>query len=133
MSTNDTLKALADASAGLTYQSESDEPFEPFTWGKAEGELDAAVVRKRLKKGAKTPVEEITPDEFFEPLTTGEDWHGDEEKAIVEQFKKLRGVVKKTLAGAKVFKVGKTKVAIYIVGKTDEGDRAGLSTTAVET
>ncbi len=112
---------------------ECDEPFEAFNWGKAVGELNAGAVRKRVKKGAKTPVEEITPDEFFEPLTTGEDWHGPEEKAIVEQYKKLSAAVKKTLAGAKVFKVGKTKVGICIVGKTDQGDWAGLSTTAVET
>jgi hypothetical protein len=132
MSTNDAIKALKEASEGLLYQSETDEPFTTFKW-KADGELTKEKVLKRTRKGAKTPVEEVSLDDFFADLTAEQDWHGEEEKAAVEQYRKLLEATKKNLTGAKVFKVVQRKVAVFIVGKTDEGDWAGLKTTAVET
>lgn len=133
MSTNDAIAALENASQGLLYQSESDEPFETFIWKKAEGELNAAAVLKRAKKPAKAPVQVLTLADFFKDLTTPQDWHGDEEKAIVAQYRSLQDAVQKNLTDAKVFKVGKKKVSIFVVGKTDEGDWAGLKTMSVET
>ena len=38
--------ALQKASAGLLYPSDADEPFEAFSWGKANGDLTPAVVQK---------------------------------------------------------------------------------------
>lgn len=131
MSTNDAIAALEKASEGLLYQSESDEPFTTFKW-KADGELTAAAVLKCARKPAKTPVEEVPLADFFKDLTTDQDWYGEEEKATAEQYRGLLKAVKQNLADAKVFKVGKTKVSVFIVGKTD-GDWAGLKTTAVET
>jgi hypothetical protein len=133
MSTNDAIAALEKASQGLLYQSESDEPFVSFVWKKAEGELNAAAVLKRAKKPAKTPVQEVALADFFKGLTKEEDWYEAEEKAAAAKYRSLQQMVTKTLTDAKVFKVGKTKVSVYIVGKTDEGDWAGLKTTAVET
>jgi len=133
MSTNDATAALEKASQGLLYQSESDEPFESFVWKKAEGELNAAAVLRRAKKPAKSPVQALAPADFFKDLTTPQDWHGDEEKAIVAKYRSLQDAVQKNLAEAKVFKVGKRKLSVYIVGKTDEGDWAGLKTTSIET
>ncbi len=132
MSTSDTMQALKDASEGLLYQSETDEPFTVFKW-KADGELTKDKVLKRARKAAKTPVEEVSLEDFFQELTKEEDWHGDEEKAAVEQYKKLVEVIKQNLSGAKVFKIGSRKLSVFIVGTTDEGDWAGLKTTAVET
>ena len=66
-------------------------------------------------------------------LATEQDWHEAAEKAVVLQYRGLLDAIKKKLADAKVFKVGKTKLDVYIVGKTDEGDWAGVKTVAVET
>lgn len=127
------ITALKEASEGLLYQSESDEPFATFEWKKAEGELTGPQVLKRLRKPAKTPVEEVPLKDFFEPLTSEQDWHGPAEKATVKKYKNLSKVVRKVLADAKVFRVGKTQVDVYVAGTTHEGDWAGLKTTAVET
>jgi len=132
MATSDAMKALEGASKGLLYQSESDEPFTVFQW-KADGELTADKVLKRARKGTKTPAEEMSLQDFFKDLTAEQDWHGEEEKAAVEQYQKLREVIEKNLSDVKVVKVGQRKVSVFIVGKTDEGDWAGLKTTAVET
>jgi hypothetical protein len=51
----------------------------------------------------------------------------------VEQYRDLLAVIRQNLSDAKVFKVGATRVSVFIVGKTDEGDWGGLRTTAVET
>src|SRR4051812_30334538 len=124
MSTSEAIKALEEASEGLSYQSESDEPFTAFTWKKAEGELTADVVRKRARK--KGPVEEVSLDDFFADLTA-------EDAPAVKQYRRLLEAINKNLTGVKVFKVGGRKKAVFIAGKTDEGDFAGLRTTAVET
>ena len=53
MSTNDVIAALEKASAGLLYQSETDEPFESFVWKQADGVLTKDKLLKRAKKPAK--------------------------------------------------------------------------------
>jgi hypothetical protein len=59
--------------------------------------------------------------------------HGEEEKAAVQKYRRLQDAVQKNLADPKVFRVGQRNVTVFIVGRTDEGDAAGLRTTAVET
>src|SRR4051812_17961810 len=133
MSTATAVAALKAASKGLTYQSESDAPFTAFTWKGAKGDLTKEGVLKRARKPPKTPVQEVSLQDFFKDLTAEQDWHGEEEKAAVQKYRKLQEAVQANLSDPKVFKVGQRKVDIFIVGRTDEGDWAGLKTTAVET
>jgi hypothetical protein len=133
MSSTDAIAALTTASQGLLYPSESDEPFTTFTWKEVEGELSKAKLLKRARKPASSPVQEVPLQDFFKSLTTEQDWHGEEEKAAVEQYRNLLAVIEQNLSDVKVLKVGATKISVFIVGKTDEGDWAGLKTTAVET
>jgi hypothetical protein len=130
---SDALAALKEASNGLLYQSESDEPFTPFMWKKAEGALTPDVVLKRARKGTGTPVQVVSLQDFFKNLTADQDWYGDEEKATTERYRNLQKGIEQNLKDPKVFKVGKTKVTLFLVGQTDSGDWVGLKTTAVET
>ena len=133
MPSNDALSALKKASKGLLYQSESDEPFKAFGWGKAEGRLTKKKILELSKHDPDSPVDEVSLDDFFQDLTQEQDWHGEEEKADVEKYQTLLKAIREQLSGVKVFKVGDTEKDIYIVGKTKEGDWVGLKTTAVET
>jgi hypothetical protein len=133
MSTAAAVAALKEASKGLSYESESDAPFTTFTWKGAGDRLSKEEVLRRAHKRPKTPVEEQSVADFFKDLTAPQDWHGDEEKAAVQKYRRLQDAVQKSLADAKVIRVGQRNVAVFIVGKTDEGDAAGLKTTAVET
>jgi Nuclease A inhibitor-like protein len=126
------IAALAEAAAGLTYQSETDAPFEPVVWRKADGRLTKGKLRKRVGKAA-GPVREVPLDEFFADLTAGQTWHGEREQAAADRYRNLLDVVRTRLADVRVFKVGGPRVDVYVVGTTDEGDWAGLKTTAVET
>jgi hypothetical protein len=76
---------------------------------------------------------EKTLDEFFEQPTQLQDWHGDEEKAQVEKFIRLKELISKNLRDVKVFKIGEVEVDIYIVGINADGKLAGVKTKAVET
>jgi hypothetical protein len=133
MATGATAAALQQAAAGLTYQSETDAPWQAFHWPDAEVGPTAGGVREqgRHKKGAK--VEEQTVDEFFSPLTQDQDWYGEEEKAQAAKYRALFTAVKQLLENSKVFRVGGRKQTVYVVGQAPEGGWAGLKTTAVET
>src|ERR1051325_5166107 len=122
MSSKDAIAALRTASRGLPYQSGPDEPFTTFTWKGAEGELTREKLLKRARKPASSPVQEVPLKDFFKDLTAEQDWHGEEEKATVGQYQDLLTVIRQHLSDAKVFKVGTTRLSVFIVGKTDEGD-----------
>jgi hypothetical protein len=133
MPTSDTLAALRQAAEGLTYQSETDAPWKAFSWPGAAGDPTGEGVRRRGRHRADAPAEEQSPDDFFAPLTWEQDWYGDVERAQAQKYRALLDVVRRTLRGVKVFRVGRRKVRIYVVGVAPEGGWAGLATTAVET
>jgi hypothetical protein len=120
---NPVLAALQQASKGLQFTSESDAPLEPFIWGNGR-----TLTKKQLleQAGAEdgTAVEEETLDDFFRAVPP-------EDKA---KFDKLAQVLKEQLSGVKVYKVGdEAEKQVYVVGKTGDGQWAGLKTTVVET
>jgi hypothetical protein len=127
------LDALKQAIQGLTYQSETDAPFRAFTWNDGGDKLTRDVLLKLSGHKPKAKVEEVPLDDFFNDLTADQDWYGDEEKATAQKYRDLLRTVKDQLAAARVFKVGKVRRDIYIVGKTRDGTWAGVQTEAVET
>ncbi|HBI42927.1 MAG TPA: nuclease A inhibitor family protein [Planctomycetales bacterium] len=120
------LIALQKASASLLYPSETDEPFEAFSWGKANGDLSAAKARELAGARPDEAVKEVTLGDFFKNLTSDEVENADKYQALLK-------VVNEQLSGVKVFRFGDVELAIYLVGKTKEGEWAGLKTKAVET
>jgi hypothetical protein len=127
------LDALKQATQGLTYQSESDAPFQTFTWQGGGDKLSKDGVLKLSGHKPKAKVEEVSLDDFFKDLTTDQDWYGAEEKATAQKYRDLLRTVKDQLSGARVFKVGKVNKDVYIAGKTRDGAWAGVQTKAVET
>jgi len=133
MTPSDTEAALAAAVAGLMYASETDAPWTAFVWPDAEGAPTAEAVKKRGRCPAKSPVAQQSVEELLDPLAEEQDWFGEAEKADAAKYRSLRDLLRERLTDATVFKVGKVKVAVYIVGRAKEGGWAGLRTTAVET
>jgi hypothetical protein len=133
MATSATARALQQAAEGLTYQSETDAPWKAFAWPTAEGEPTGAAVRQRGRHKPDAPVAEQSVDEFFGPLVQDQDWYGEEERATAAKYRTLLDTVKRYLKSPKVVRVGRRKVAVYVVGTASEGGWAGLKTTAVET
>ena len=122
----DLLADLRTVSKGLLYPSETDEPFEPFSWGKADGDLTPEKAAKLAAAPAGAAVEEQSPADFFKYLTEDGAEHAD-------QFRKLQQAVGQRLSGLRVFRIGEVNIDVYVVGRTADGQWAGLKTHSVET
>ena len=128
------VKELEAAAKGLRFQSESDYPFEAFLWeSKADGEFTAPDLLALKQYAPDTPVKTVSLGRFFQAATKEEDWHNAEEQQTVKRFQELVATLKENLRDITVFKVGKTELDVYIVGKTKDDQLAGLSTKVVET
>lgn len=130
---DEVLNALREATQGLLYMSESDEPFAVVHW-KGDGKsLDSKKLLALSGHKPGAPVQAVLLDDFFKDLTTERDWYGKEEKEDVQRYRHLLTVIKANLPEAKVFRIGKINVDLYIVGQTRDGDWVGVKTAAVET
>ena len=129
---NDTKQTLLKAAEGLLYPSESDYPFEYFEWQTTNEKLSKKEMCQLSGLSSGVPIETLSLEKFFEPVTQIQDWYGEEEKASTEEFKNLKLVLETTLQDIQVFKAGKVEASVYITGKDVEGKRVGLFTKVVE-
>ncbi|NQE35531.1 nuclease A inhibitor family protein [Microcoleus asticus] len=123
---------LQKASEGLLFLSETDAPFEVIHWP-AQGELTPAKLLQLTNHPPDAPVELRTVDDFFAIATAQEDWHDREERETVQRFQNLVSILKQNLSQLQVYRVGSIEIDAYIIGVTQNGDWAGLSTQLVET
>ena len=121
---NAAVDALAKASKGLLFPSETDAPLEPFLWEGAGDKLTKDRVRQLAGAAKGAAVEETTLEDLLSTVP-------EEDRP---QFDKLAAAVKQQLSGVKVYKVGdEPERQVYVAGKTSDGKWAGLKTTIVET
>jgi len=132
MPTKNAVAALKRSTKGLLYMSESDEPFETVTWKDAKGPLTREKLLVLSGHDPGTKIEEVDLDEFFRDLLEADD-DDDEARKSAAKYKALIKTIKDNLDDPKVFRVGEVEVEIYIVGRTQNRDWAGLKTTATET
>jgi hypothetical protein len=117
------LDALATASRGLVYTSETDAAFEPFAWKDGDS-LSKGRLLQLAGAEPGTAVEETSLDDFFRPVPS-------EDRP---RFQKLAEVLRAQLPGVTVYKVGGgPEKQVYVVGRSRDGRWAGLKTTVVET
>jgi hypothetical protein len=129
--TAEIIDLLTTATADLLWSSESDEPFEIVTWPQGTEIEPTALFGDLVDSDA--PIETMTLTDLFAPILTIEDWYEAAELAQVNRYTELLHAIESHLAEPQVFRVGEVEIAIYIVGKTPDGDLVGLKTHAVET
>jgi len=123
MKRNPIIDALAQAVQGLLYISESEAELTPFLWQEA-GDLSEERLLKLAGAAAGTAVESEALANFFRTVSQ-------EDKP---KFDKLAKVLNEQLAQIKVYKIGdEAEKDVFIVGKTRDGQWAGVKTSAVET
>lgn len=122
--TQDPFQNLKKAIEGLEYPSESDALFDFFHWPISS--QTTALPQVAAHAGANRKIAEVPVDQFFEMLKDSDD---------AARFLHLRRALESTLTNPKIFRAGEgeTKIDIYVIGKTQSGDWAGLHTTSVET
>ncbi|MEG5043539.1 nuclease A inhibitor family protein [Microcoleus sp. B4-C1] len=123
---------LSSASKNLLFLSETDAPFEVITWS-AQGELTPAKLLQLTNHPPDALVKVVSVDDFFAIATQEEDWHDEEERETVKRFQNLVNTLKQNLSQLQVYRVGSIEIDAYIIGVTDGGGLAGLSTKLVET
>jgi Nuclease A inhibitor-like protein len=128
--TAEIINLFKQATADLLWSSESDYPFEIVTW-----ELGVEMTPNALfsKLAPHLPIEQITLADLFAPVLTVEDWYEADELAQVHRYTELRHAIETNLTDVVVFRVGEVEIAVYIVGKTPDGDVVALKTHIVET
>lgn len=118
------LRALAQAVSGLTYPSESDEPFEVFRWPAADGTTAREAIAAHVRPGRR--IVQLPVDQFFSQLDDADD---------APRFRRLRKTLESQLKDLAVFRVGEgeVQVDVYLIGRLPDGDWAGLHTVSIET
>jgi hypothetical protein len=86
-----------------------------------------------LAGSQKTMMSERPADDFFDRLTTDRNWHGRIEHERVLRFRILRELLAENLTGIREYRLGKTRLTIFVIGYDDDGNIAGITTNAVET
>jgi Nuclease A inhibitor-like protein len=131
VTTAEIIDLFKQATADLLWSSESDYPFEIVTWDRGI-DLTPTALFSHLA-APDLAIEQITLSELFAPVLTIEDWYEAEELAQVGRYTDLLHAIESNLTDVRVFRVGSIEIAIYIVGKTPNGDLIGLKTHVVET
>jgi hypothetical protein len=78
-------------------------------------------------------VEGLELDDFFAPVSRTEEWMDDSERETAQRFQNMKETLEDLLTDISVYRVGEINVDVYIVGRTDDGYYAGVSTKLVET
>lgn len=127
-------QSLLHATEGLLYPSESDEPLVYFEWDlSGNAPLDEQAVRKYTGKTRQMTVGKQPLEDFFKPVTEAKEWYGEDELKQAGQFKALQQLITENLTNIQVFRVGRTDIDVYVVGKTPSGKWAGVATKVIET
>ena len=130
--TNDLKEQLTKLSEGLFYISETDSPIEVFEVVGTH-ELSAKEILKQTGHALSEPIEEVSFESFFGRLTTIREWYGDFEKLRAGRFGELKQKLATSLGEPRVFRIGKIRIDIYVVGFDENRNVLGIRTKAVET
>jgi hypothetical protein len=132
--TRATRRRLERAAQGLLYTSESDVPFTYVAFpAAAQAPLTEAAFRAAAGVPADSLVEQRTLEDFFARHIERVDPNDAAAVALVPRYRRLRQVLRTSVRGATVFRVGRIAIRCYVVGVDRLGNVVGLVTTAIET
>lgn len=123
---------IESACEGLVYISETDSPIEAVFRDDVKEPTSKDLLRS-LERARETATESSDPEDFFHRLTSAKKWHTKEQTKDVGRFKKLQRLLEKELDDIRVIRIGKIRIEIYVIGKTKNGEAAGIKTFSVET
>ena len=129
---DDVLALISRACDGLVYISETDAPVTAVDLGQADS-INGEIILQRAALKAGTEINEVEVKVFFGKLTAIKDWQTESQKERTKKFLALGKVLEKDLRSLKVYRFGKVRIDILIVGLDDAGHILGVRTNAVET
>lgn len=130
LSSPELLNNLRSLTTNLLWISEADYPFSVIYWENVDNIPEKLL---QINSNPDTTLEVRELDSFFSRATEEKDWYEEEEKAECKRYQDLVNLLKTNLSEVKVYRVGEVEISCYILGKTESGAIAGLSTISVET
>lgn len=121
---------LSQAVEGLLWLSESDYPWETVYIENVDNIETKLLELTPSNSATKIEIREL--DNFFKRVTQAKD-EDEEELQESRRYQALVDLLKTHLRDIKVYRVGECEIKVYILGKTELGKVAGLSTMVVET
>jgi hypothetical protein len=126
------LGEISKICEGLFYISEIDAAVEPF-FGDRMKTTDTKELVQFLRKGIRTKTETADPIEFLEHHAAETKWHTSKEQKAAKKFGKLKKIFETRLTDIRLVRMGRTNIAIYVIGLDRSGEVIGIRTSAVET
>ena len=123
---------LEAATKGLLMPSETDAPFRTVYWPLEKAELSTSEIALYAAEKAEAKVVIESVEQFFEKVSTIEDWMNDDEKAKAERFGNLVKVLEAELENPHVYLIGERERTVAVIGKV-KGGFGGVITLVVET
>jgi hypothetical protein len=119
---NQVLAELRKAVEGLTYPSDSDEPFDVFSWDGGGTALEQVAAHA----GEDRKLEQVRAETFFSQLDGSDD---------AARYRQLQKLLTSSLGSFIIARAGagEVRVDVYLIGKLATGEWAGLHTVSVET
>lgn len=132
--TNEIIAKLKQAANDLLMISESEYPFEVFSWdGQAQEDLTNEKLLELTRHPPDTSIATVDIDDFFRNCAQEKEWHDETQKENVHKFQLLVKTLKENLTNIQVYRLGAVNIDVYLIGATSSGDLAGISTKLVET
>ncbi len=133
LSDTEIVTLLTVATTDLYWASESDEPFTVLLWPElGQAKLDVAALAVQVQAKTKQAIVPVDLNEFFQPAIGPQDWHGTDERALIDRYQQLLFTLQQELTDLQVYRVGHCEVDVYIVGRTPAGHWLALKTVVVE-
>jgi hypothetical protein len=70
---------------------------------------------------------------FFASATRDQAFHSATERAVVERYRTLVRFLTDELADSRAYRLGRIDIDVFVIGRTREGEWAGVTTKVIET
>jgi len=125
------LERLSPHLEGILYMSESDYPWTVFAYeNEGEGEIDPQFLLETVMWKTTTDLMETRDFEEWIGRYADEDW-GYEEDA--PKYQAIREIMREELTDLRVIRIDDVQVKVFLIGRTECGEIAGIRTVSIET
>ena len=123
---------LETACDGLVLISETDSGVEPVFGRKASGRSHGEVL-SAIGVSVDAKVEIVDADSFFDRVSTPREWFNSKQRENADRFGALKRLLELDLDDLKVYRIGRTRITVFVLGFQNDERVAGVKMEAIET